>query len=168
MSNEDKAAPAFPDARQKKIKETKSIWLLGGFGIIACLVAGGVFSASAGYVRDQVGQAAATGYLAWIFVGLVVALITILIIHSGKWWRSLDEMSHSVHNSAFLWGVSFAWIPLIVTALLPLKVRGFSFDFIEQLDISASAVFGWGLLTALFVTCTGYGVAWLALWRAKR
>ena len=168
MSNDDKAAPAFPNARANKIKATKSLWLLGGLGIIACLAAGGVFSALTGYVRDQVGQTAATGYITWIFVALLAALIAIVVVHSMKLWRSLDEMSRSLHSNAFLLGVSLAWIPLTAIALLPIKVRGFSFDVIEQLNISASAVFGWGLLTALFVTCTGYGIAWLLMWNAKR
>jgi hypothetical protein len=162
--NED-ATPitAFPEARARKRKERKTVWLMALFGTMICALVGGLAGAYMGYTG---GSAAGMGpyvFGAAMLVGAVGSLVW-----SWQYWKSIDEMARRAHLDSLYWGGVIASTPLLILAGVIYVYDDFQLGFVNELVSSPTQAFGLGIATLYSSILLGYGVFWLVWWMRKR
>jgi hypothetical protein len=169
MKNDTNAPAAFPQERNKRVKDRRTVWLMAGFGLIAFMVISGMVGAAVGYSDSHTGKRFSQSNAPWFMLLLSYLAMLPALWWTSRYWKSIDELAKRVHLDAFLWGGgTFAWMiftPLIVPMI---GFSEFKVAIIEDIDGTATHVFGLGAFSAIMITLLGYGVYWLISWAAKR
>jgi hypothetical protein len=161
----DDATPmsAFPEARARKRKERKSVWLMFLFGTMICALGGGLVGAYMGYTGEQ------TAGMGPYVLGAVMLVSAVgSLVWSWQYWKSIDDMACRAHLDSLYWGGVIASTPWLVLAGVIFVYDDFQIGLVSELVSSPTQAFGLGIATLYSSILLGYGVFWLIWWVRKR
>lgn len=157
---------------RKKTLRTLLIVFLGG--IAFAFIAGGI----AGYLDGSSEAANGTAPIAdavassplifWLLVGGGFIGGLAGMWGAAKWYFSIDEAAQRAHLEAWYWGASWALILPTPFILASLFVDAATWDYLENLNLTATQMAGVGAAMLYGLLIAGYGVAWLVWWWRRR
>jgi hypothetical protein len=161
-------------ATVQRRKNLRNLLLLFLGGVVFAFVAGGI----AGYFDGSSEAANGTTPVAdllmgtnlgyWLLVGFGFIACLVSMWGAANWYFSIDEAAQRAHLEAWYWGASWALILPTPFILASLFVDAATWDYLENLNLTATQMAGVGAAMLYGLLIAGYGVAWLVWWWRRR
>lgn len=99
--------------------------------------------------------------------GFIALVMGAALLVSVWWWRRMDEAAREAHKWSWFWGGSCGML-VGLALLLTLSVRDAAITLPASIGSSPVEILTAGMMAILLFQLTGYAIAWLWWWLARR